>query len=157
MTTTMTCESSADLGVRSVVESRLQRMTPDEIADLQKLLSYLQNEEDEEDRTQIMRTLIEMILPESIRNLRLPVDEADEKRVRERLTHYRQMVGARIRSKRESLGWTQEQLADVTGLAQSHISRLEVGKHAPTFQTIERIAGALQVAAGDLDPGFPDE
>jgi transcriptional regulator with XRE-family HTH domain len=73
------------------------------------------------------------------------------------LTHYRQMVGARIRSKRESLGWTQEQLADVTGLAQSHISRLEVGKHAPTFQTIERIAGALQVAAGDLDPGFPDE
>jgi predicted transcriptional regulator len=46
---------------------------------------------------------------------------------------------------------TQEQLASMTGLPQSHICRLEVGKHVPTRSTIQRIAEALKIDAGKLD------
>jgi ribosome-binding protein aMBF1 (putative translation factor) len=84
-------------------------------------------------------------------------NESDETATRQKLDAYRQKVGDQIRLRRESLGMTQEQLSEITGLSQSHICRLEVGKHAPTFTTMERLASALQTTPDQLDPGFPDE
>ena len=46
---------------------------------------------------------------------------------------------------------TQVELEEKSGLAQSHISRLEAGKHAPTRTTIDRIAKALNVRPSDID------
>lgn len=60
-------------------------------------------------------------------------------------------TGATIRKRREELGLTQEVLAQLCGLPQSHISRLEKGRHAPTRVTIERIAKALETEPSKLD------
>jgi transcriptional regulator with XRE-family HTH domain len=49
-------------------------------------------------------------------------------------------------------GWTQEQLAAESGLPQSHISRLEAGKHSPSRATLEKIAKALGVDVAVFDP-----
>ncbi len=54
-------------------------------------------------------------------------------------------VSQRIREARERAGLTQEQLSVQSGLPQSHISRLEQGKHSPTAKTLEKIATALKL------------
>lgn len=57
----------------------------------------------------------------------------------------RKLVGdncARIRKER---GWTQEQLAERSGLSQQYLSDLENGKRNPTIVTIFELAQALNV------------
>jgi DNA-binding XRE family transcriptional regulator len=61
-------------------------------------------------------------------------------------------VSQRIVDARTTAGLTQHQLADKSGLPQSHISRLERGKHSPSRVTLERIAAALEIPVSQLDP-----
>ncbi len=71
--------------------------------------------------------------------------------IKEAAQAYRKRIGQAIRQWRETRGLTQEQLAEKSGLLQSHISRLEIGMHAPTKNTIDRLALALGVAPAELD------
>lgn len=62
----------------------------------------------------------------------------------------RKLVGdncARIRKER---GWTQEELAERSGLSQQYLSDLERGRRNPTIVTIYEIAEALQVSHVEL-------
>jgi DNA-binding XRE family transcriptional regulator len=61
-------------------------------------------------------------------------------------------VGKRIRELREAAGLTQMQLAEKSGLPQSHISRLENAEHSATNITLGKIAKALDVEIGTIDP-----
>jgi transcriptional regulator with XRE-family HTH domain len=47
---------------------------------------------------------------------------------------------------------TQVELAQRSSLPQSHISRLEAGKHSPTQTTLEKLAQALDANLSDLEP-----
>jgi ribosome-binding protein aMBF1 (putative translation factor) len=42
-------------------------------------------------------------------------------------------------------GWSQRKLADVTGMKQPHIARLERGQNDPSLGTMRRLASALGV------------
>lgn len=55
-------------------------------------------------------------------------------------------IGQRIQKYRLEKKLTQEQLAEMTGISQKHISRLERGIHAPHFDMIIKIAKALDVS-----------
>lgn len=55
-------------------------------------------------------------------------------------------IGRRIQKCRSDKKLTQEQLAEITGISQKHISRLERGIHAPHFDMIIKIAKALDVS-----------
>ena len=55
------------------------------------------------------------------------------------------LIGARIKELRRQAGLTQEQLAEQVGLDSRHLSRLEVGRHFPSLQSLERIAAVLEV------------
>lgn len=60
-----------------------------------------------------------------------------------------------IREWREQRGWSQEELAEMVGVTQETISRLEGGKIAYVQGTLEPIAEALAVTVGmliDHDP-----
>jgi len=59
-------------------------------------------------------------------------------------------IGERIKRIRSEKGITQEQLADLTGIKRSNISRLESGKHTVTLPTLERIADALNIQVVQL-------
>lgn len=47
---------------------------------------------------------------------------------------------------------TQEQFAELTGLEQSHISKLVNGKNVPSLSTAAKVAAALGVAIEDVWP-----
>jgi DNA-binding XRE family transcriptional regulator len=49
-----------------------------------------------------------------------------------------------IIERRQSAGWTQEDLARAAGVRQETVSRLETGKHAPNIRTVDKIDRALR-------------
>lgn len=56
-----------------------------------------------------------------------------------------------LRSRREKLGLTQQQVADAAGIAQPTYARLESGgRENPRIDTVEKLAKALRTTAGKL-------
>lgn len=59
------------------------------------------------------------------------------------------VVGRRMRSRREELGWSQEKVGVLIGIdessARARISRYELGTHEPPVKTARQIAEALGV------------
>lgn len=59
------------------------------------------------------------------------------------------LIGQRIRSRREALGWSQEKLGVLIGIDESssraQISRYERGNHEPPLGTAMNIAKVLRV------------
>ena len=61
-----------------------------------------------------------------------------------------QAVGTVICRYRKEKGMTQELLSGLAGIARSHLSMIESGTKQPNFETIWRIAEALDVAPSEL-------
>ena len=59
------------------------------------------------------------------------------------------VVGRRMRSRREELGWPQEKVGVAIGLdessARARISRYELGVHEPPYETVKLLAEVLRV------------
>ena len=66
-------------------------------------------------------------------------------------------IGARIRIKRESLGMTQQELADMVNVTRNTISRYENGETEIGVITLNNIADALSVTVLWLLFGFDYE
>jgi transcriptional regulator with XRE-family HTH domain len=58
--------------------------------------------------------------------------------------------GFQISNLRKQRGLTQEKLAELSGLSVDFLSLIERGRRSPSFQTIERLAEALQVKVKEL-------
>ena len=67
----------------------------------------------------------------------------------------RRLFGARVRSIRLRLGFSQEELADRAHLDRTYISSLERGHRNVGLENICRIAGALNVDPAELLAGLP--
>jgi len=65
-------------------------------------------------------------------------------------TELTEAVGALIRAQRQVKGWTQNDLADHTGRSLQLIGRIERGAAAPSFETLDALARALDVSVGDF-------
>lgn len=66
-------------------------------------------------------------------------------------------VSKQIKEAREQRNFSQQELADKSGLPQSHISRIENAKHSPSRLTLEKIAKALKVPLSRFDPSADDK
>lgn len=62
--------------------------------------------------------------------------------------------GQNVRAARLARGWTQEQLAERTGLASVQISRIERGKREVRITTLIRLVRALDMPPEDLLDGL---
>lgn len=69
-----------------------------------------------------------------------------------------------IKSLRKQLGWSQELLAEKTGVSAPYITQIEVGKRTPSLEIVARIASALGVeyktlfeSRENIDCGLPYE
>lgn len=60
------------------------------------------------------------------------------------------IIGQRIRNYRTARGWSQEKLAEHSGLHGTYIGQLERGEKNATLESIERIAAALDVPLSTL-------
>ena len=58
--------------------------------------------------------------------------------------------GLAVREQRKRVNVSQEELAMRIGADQAYVSRIEAGQMNVTLDTVEQIAEALQVDAGDL-------
>ncbi len=56
-------------------------------------------------------------------------------------------IGQRIRAARERKGWTQEDLAQESGIARANVARLERARQVPKVTTLRRVAAALGLEA----------
>jgi len=61
------------------------------------------------------------------------------------VSELRVRFGKRLKELRMSKGLTQEQLAEKAGVSADFISLIERGYRAPSFETIQMLAKALQV------------
>ena len=55
-----------------------------------------------------------------------------------------------VKRRREDLGWSQEELADESGLHRTYVSGIERKIRNPTIEIVERLAKALKVTASAL-------
>lgn len=55
-------------------------------------------------------------------------------------------LGEKIKSRRQELRWTQEELASRLGVEVNTISRIECGVHLPSLQRLESLASILEVS-----------
>jgi transcriptional regulator with XRE-family HTH domain len=63
-------------------------------------------------------------------------------------------VGARVRRFRLKLGWTQDVLADRSGLHRAHIGEIERGETNVTLLTLKTLADTFHVRIADLLKGL---
>jgi len=120
-----------------------------------KLLELLYSAESPEECFEVAKAIAEIIAKAAGRispgGIETKLEDGVSDAAKAAVDAYHGSIGRAIRKRREELKMTQEELADKSGLPQSHISRLEAEKHTPTRNTIERIAKALRVEPGKID------
>lgn len=66
-------------------------------------------------------------------------------------------LGEKIRQLRKANGLTQEQLAEKVGIDNKHLSRIEKGRHMPTYRIIKKLADVLNIDIETLDENNTNE
>lgn len=61
-----------------------------------------------------------------------------------------QRIGEHVRRARKARGWSLEELATRSGMHRPNLHRLEVGRHLPSLETLERVADALGLPVANL-------
>jgi transcriptional regulator with XRE-family HTH domain len=67
-----------------------------------------------------------------------------------------QILGSRIRDKRKTVGWTQEDLASHAQIDRSYIGGVERGERNLTFTMLCQICSALKCDVAELTVGLPE-
>ncbi|HEX3918850.1 MAG TPA: helix-turn-helix transcriptional regulator [Caulobacteraceae bacterium] len=62
----------------------------------------------------------------------------------------RRQLGLNLQRHRRAKGWSQEELADRSGLHRTYISGLERGIRNPTVTVLAKLALTLETTIGDL-------
>ncbi len=62
----------------------------------------------------------------------------------------RRSFGNRLRALRESRNFTQQQLADAAGIGRITLVRIEGGQRSPRYETLVRLANALEIQPAEL-------
>lgn len=66
------------------------------------------------------------------------------------------ILGQRIRERRKSFGWTQEELADRAEIDRSYVGGVERGDRNLTFTVLCRLCVPLQCDVAELTHGLPE-
>lgn len=152
---TMEITKSEQLGgtftrVVAVIAERISRLAEADKNDLFELAKAFRTAQSAEDMDSISAAIQEILDQEPV--AAEPLNPLDFRKRPDRLQKWVDHVGGKIRELRKARDLTQEQLAELSGLPQSHVSRLESGRHAPSHATLEKIAAALKVEVGCIDP-----
>jgi transcriptional regulator with XRE-family HTH domain len=66
------------------------------------------------------------------------------------MVYLRSVLASNIKTRRKSLGLTQEKLAEMVNTAPTYIAMIEAERRTPSFNMIERLAEALRIDAPEL-------
>jgi DNA-binding XRE family transcriptional regulator len=134
----------------AVYRERINSLPPEDQNDLFQLAKEIFRAETIEEWESIYTAMIEIMdqAPAKVKEMELASDAESNPG----LQKWIDWVSDKIRTCRKAAGLTQEELAEKSGLPQSHISRLENGQHSPSRATLEKIAAALGVEVSQFDP-----
>lgn len=76
--------------------------------------------------------------------LRMPADTPD----------VCQRFGTKLRNQRTRRNWSQDDLAERSGIGRQHISDLENGKREPCLRSLESLAGSFGISIARLISGL---
>jgi DNA-binding XRE family transcriptional regulator len=144
-------EAALTMAVAVLVE-RIRSLPKEDKADLFELSKALIVAENEEERESAARAFQEILDQKSARVMTFAVEEEPGN-----MERWLSFVSRQIKTAREEAELTQEALEQLTGLPQSHISRLENGVHSPSASTLEKIAKATGKPVAYFDPSHPDD
>lgn len=65
------------------------------------------------------------------------------------------ILGKKLKELRKSKGYTQQELAELVGIDEKHLSRLENGKFCPSYKTINKFAKVFDFDINEI--GFEPE
>jgi DNA-binding XRE family transcriptional regulator len=134
-----------------IVFGRIRALPAEDQNDLRELMKEIWTAETREDYDGFLVAMREILdqTPSHLHALDLAEEEG---KTAAGLQKWMDFIGKKIRELRLAASLSQDELAKKTGLPQSHISRLEAGKHSPSRVTLEKIAKGLGVELGVLDP-----
>lgn len=104
---------------------------------------------------EVQEALLEVLDQQPVDAVSFDLEKAPEtvdSDAQNRFDRWKEFIGGAVKQARSKAGLTQEQLAEKSGLPQSHISRIECSRLSPSSATIEKIAAALGLDPGDIDP-----
>lgn len=130
-----------------VIVDRVQRLGEEDRKDLYELVRELPEAKTAEEIGALCDGMVEILDQRGARILAIP--ETD---LTGRALKWAEYLGEKVRALRAKRDLTQQQLAELSGLPQSHISRIEKGRLSASAATVDRLAKALGVAANKLDP-----
>ena len=137
-----------DTAVRDLARS-IKQLSPADFDELLGLVRRLREADDQEEYDSWVRAIEELLGPRTAVAEPFPLTEGP---MTPGLKAWSEHVGRRIRELRKDAGMKQADLASAAGLTQSHVSRLENAEHSATHLTLTKIAEALGVEVGEIDP-----
>jgi DNA-binding XRE family transcriptional regulator len=135
---------------------RILGLRPTQQKRIWELVQLYQGAPSEQEAVEIGDVVAEILFRDPDTCTAAPLEDEQSKDKGKALARHRAYVGRQIRKHRQRLKMSQEKLAEKAEIPQSHVCRLETGKHAPTYLTIEKLAKAMNVKPSELDPGFND-
>lgn len=60
------------------------------------------------------------------------------------------IFGKKLKALRKSRGYTQQVLAELVGIDEKHLSRLENGKYFPTYTTLNKLLNVFDISVNEL-------
>ena len=66
------------------------------------------------------------------------------------MTNLRDIFAYNLKVKRQKCGFTQAKLAEKVGVSTHHIAMIEIARHYPTLELVERIANTLDIEIYEL-------
>jgi transcriptional regulator with XRE-family HTH domain len=66
------------------------------------------------------------------------------------MTNLRAIFAHNLKAKRKKCGFTQAKLAEKVGVSTHHIAMIEIARHYPTLELVERIANTLDIEIYEL-------
>lgn len=134
--------------MKTMVET-LRRLSRADLEELTYLLQCLHNTDNQEEYESLVLAIEEILEQKPLTVSSFPLTEQT---ISPGLKRWTEHVGRKIRELRTKAKMTQADLAQAAGLTQSDVSRLEKTEKIVTHLTLEKIARALTVDVGDIDP-----
>jgi DNA-binding XRE family transcriptional regulator len=129
-----------------ILLERIESLSEASRSDLLELFSAWPTASAGEDRESILRAIAEIAENPGIAIVPMDLDAP----MPSGLKSWAAEVGARVRSARAEAGLTQAELAEKSGIRQSHISRIENGEHSATHKTLAKLAEAMGTSVEHL-------
>ena len=83
--------------------------------------------------------------PTSSHSIQLPCSASDQVNKQTKASEQTPDLGSTLRSHRQEKGYTLDQVAQLTGIAKSTISKIENNQTSPSFETLQQITQGLNI------------